>query len=344
MSKKVLITGCAGLLGSRLADWLVENEPTVNIVGIDDLSGGYRSNIHERVKYHHHDLSTNADNLDLLFTMHKPDIVYHFAAYAAEALSPFIRTYNYTNNLIATSNLINVSIKHDVKRFVFASSMAVYGNGTPPFDEDAARNPIDPYGVAKMACEMDIQIAGEQHGLDWCIIRPHNVYGAKQNIWDSYRNFIGIAMYKATAGDPITVYGDGLQTRAFSEMTDSLHPLWNAAVDPKASKQIINLGGIHHSTILEVASMVSEFSGAPIIHLPPRHEVRHAYPTWQKSVDILGFEHKTNLYDGIKSMWEWVQGQPKRPRQIWDTYELDKGLYPYWQKEALQDGFYKAEK
>jgi UDP-glucose 4-epimerase len=206
MSKTVLITGVAGLLGARLADWIVENEPTVNIVGIDDLSGGYKSNIHERVKYHHHDLSTNADKLDLLFTMHKPDIVYHFAAYAAEALSPFIRTYNYTNNLVATSNLINASIKHNVKRFVFTSTLAVYGDGVVPFHEDAILAPIDPYGVAKMACELDIQIAGTQHGLDWCIVRPHNVYGVKQNIWDSYRNVLGIWMYKKLHDQPFTIF------------------------------------------------------------------------------------------------------------------------------------------
>lgn len=343
MNKRtVLITGCAGLLGSRLADWIIENEPDVEVVGIDDLSGGYIENVNPKVRFQQLDLALDRDVVDKVFNHFKPDVVYHFAAYAAEALSPFIRTFNYTNNLLATSNLINSSIKFNVQRFVFTSTMAVYGDGTPPFSEEMSRNPIDPYGVAKMACEMDLEIAGVQHGLDWCIIRPHNMYGAKQNIWDSYRNFIGIAIYKGMIGDPITVYGDGLQTRAFSEMTDSLRPLWDAGFDPKASKQIINLGGIRHSTILEVANIVSELSGAPIIHLPPRHEVRHAYPTWQKSVDILGFEHKTDIYDGVKRMWEWAQVQPKRPRQIWEEYELDKGLYPYWNKEALQDGYYKT--
>jgi UDP-glucose 4-epimerase len=344
MSKTVMITGVAGLLGSRLADWILENEPNTIVVGIDDLSGGYLENVHRDVKFYKYDISQHPFLVDNLVSVYKPEVIFHMAAYAAEALSPFIRTFNYQNNLIATSNIINSAIRHNVRRVVFTSSMAVYGNGEPPFSEDSPRNPIDPYGVAKMACEMDLQIAGEQHELDWCIIRPHNVYGAKQNIWDSYRNFIGIAMYKGLVGDPITVYGDGLQTRAFSYIDDSLAPLWRAGFDEEASKQIINLGGIQESSILEVANIVSELSGASIIHLPPRHEVRHAYSTWQKSVDILGFEHKTNLYDGIKKMWDWAKEQPKRPRQIWDNYELDKGLYPYWQKEALQDGYYKTEK
>ncbi len=341
MKQTILITGVAGLLGSRFADWLIENKPDVDVIGVDDLSGGYMENVHPKVKFYKIDLGTNS--VANLFEQYKPDIVYHFAAYAAEALSPFIRNYNYTNNLLATSALVTQAIKHNVKRFVFTSSMGVYGFGNPPFDETSPRAPIDPYGIAKAACEQDIEVAGVQHGLDWCIIRPHNVYGAKQNIWDSYRNFIGIAMYKCLVGDPILVYGDGLQTRAFSEMTDSLAPLWVAGTDPRASKQIINLGGINKSTVLEAANIVKELAGGTIIHLPPRHEVKHAYPTWQKSVDVLGFEHKTDLYDGIKNMWEWAQKQPTRERFIWSEYELDKGIYEYWRPEALKDGFYKKE-
>lgn len=341
--RNILITGVAGLLGSRLADWIIENHPEVQVVGIDDLSGGYIENVNPKVRFQQIDLALDRDVLDKIFENFKPDVVYHFAAYAAEALSPFIRTFNYTNNLLATSNLVNCAIKYNVRRFVFTSSMGVYGHGTPPFSEDCPRNPIDPYGIAKTACEMDIEVAGTQHGLDWCIIRPHNVYGANQNIWDSYRNFIGIAIYKCLVGDPILVYGDGLQTRAFSEMTDSLLPFWVAGHDEKASKQIVNLGGITHSTVLDAANIVKELAGGSIIHLPPRHEVKHAFPTWQKSVDVLGFEHKTDLYDGIKNMWEWAQKQPKRERFIWSEYELDKGIYEYWRPEALKDGFYKKE-
>ena len=331
---KVLITGVGGLLGSRLADWIIENHPNAQVIGVDDLSGGYKDNINQKVIFYKIDLSK--DSIDFIFQHHQPDIVYHFAAYAAEALSPFIRQYNYSNNLVSTAGVVNACIKYSVKRLVFTSSMAVYGNGIPPFDESMPCMPVDPYGVAKMGCEIDIQIAGEQHGLDWCIIRPHNVYGAKQNIWDSYRNVLGIWMYKHLTGQPLTIFGDGSQQRAFSYIDDSLAPLWQAGTSVLASKEIINLGGIHEVSIKEAAeTLIEVMGGGEIKYLPPRHEVKYAFPTWQKSVDVLGFEHKTNLFDGLTKMWEWVKLQPSRPRQIWDTYELDKGIYSYWQKEML---------
>jgi UDP-glucose 4-epimerase len=336
MSKTVLITGVAGLLGSRLADWIVENHPDTTIVGIDDLSGGYVENVNKKVKFYQYDISRNIFSTHNLIESYKPDVIFHFAAYAAEALSPFIRNFNYQNNLLTTTNIINAAIKYGVRRVVFTSSMAVYGNGTPPFGEDAVRNPIDPYGVAKMACEMDLQIAGEQHGLDWCIIRPHNVYGAKQNVWDSYRNVLGIWMYKKLHDQPFTIFGDGEQTRAFSYIDDSVECLWKAGFLPECSKQIINLGGIHHVSIKEAAHTLAEVvGGSEIIHLPPRHEVKYAFPTWQKSVDLLGFQHKTDLHEGLTKMWEWVKQQPERPRQVWKEYELDKGIYEFWKKDAL---------
>jgi len=328
--KTILITGVAGLLGSRLADWIIKNKPEYNVVGIDDLSGGYKDNIHPKVKFYLLDLKD--PNLKIIFKEEKPDYVFHFAAYAAEGLSPFIRTYNYQNNLVATANIVNECIRHDIKRLVFTSTMAVYGHGEGGiFHEGMRRNPIDPYGVAKAGCEQDIEIANEQHGLDYCIIRPHNVFGANQNIWDKYRNVLGIWMYYHMEGKPITIFGDGTQKRAFSYIDDSLEPLWNAAIRPEASKQIINLGGIHEYSINEASDILAEvLGGAEKIYLEGRHEVHTAVPTFQKSIDILGFEHKTNLKEGLKKMWEWVQKQPKRERFVWDNYEIEKGIYTFW--------------
>ena len=332
MSKRVLITGVAGLLGSRLADWLIENVEDVVVCGIDDLSGGYRENINPKV--HFWEMNLTEHPIENCFQYFKPDYVFHFASYAAEGLSPFIREYNYVNNLQATAAIVNNCIKHDVKRLVFTSTLAVYGHGYGGiFDENQIPKPIDPYGVAKYGCEMDIQIAGEQHGLDWCIIRPHNVYGVKQNIWDKYRNVLGIWMYQHLNGEPMTIFGDGEQTRAFSFIDDSIEPLWNAAIRPEASKEIINLGGIEEISINIAAKTLQEIIGSgDVIHLEGRHEVKHSIPTFQKSIDILGFKHQTNLKEGLTKMWEWAKEQPKRERFVWPSYELDKGIYSYWKK------------
>ena len=331
-SKTILITGVAGLLGSRLADWIIENKPEYKVIGIDDLSGGFKENIHPKVNFWQMNLAEHP--IENCFEQHKPDYVYHFAAYAAEGLSPFIRKYNYTNNLLSTANIVTQCIKHDVKRLVFTSTMAVYGHGEGGiFHEDMLRNPIDPYGIAKMACERDIEIANEQHGLDYCIIRPHNVYGAKQNIWDKYRNVLGIWMYYHLNGKPITIFSDGTQKRAFSYINDSIEPLWNAAIKPEASKQIINLGGIHEYSINEAADTLAEvMGGAKKIYLEGRHEVHTAVPTYQKSIDILEFKHEHNLKEGLEKMWEWAKQQPMKERFVWPQYELDKGIYKFWEK------------
>jgi UDP-glucose 4-epimerase len=329
---RILITGVAGLLGSRLADYIIENHPEVHVVGMDDLSGGYKENVNPKVEFWQMNLVTHP--IENCFEVNKFDYVFHFAAYAAEGLSPFIRQYNYENNLVATARIINQCIKHDVKRLVFTSTLAVYGHGYGGiFDENQIPKPIDPYGVAKYGCEMDIQIAGEQHELDWCIIRPHNVYGIKQNIWDKYRNVLGIWMYQHMIGKPMTIFGDGEQTRAFSFIDDSLEPLWNAAVRPEASKQIINLGGVEEISIKDASKILQEvIGGGDIIHLEGRHEVKHSIPTYQKSINVLGFKHQTDLNEGLTKMWEWAKQQPMRDRFVWSDYELDKGIYSFWKK------------
>ena len=327
---KVLITGVAGLLGSRLADWIIENKPECQVVGLDDLSGGFKRNINPKVDFWQMNLIDHP--IENCFEVNKFDYVFHFAAYAAEGLSPFIRCYNYDNNLKSTARIVNECIKHDVKRLVFTSTLAVYGHGYGGiFDEDQQQSPIDPYGVAKYACEMDIQIANEQHGLDYTIIRPHNVYGIKQNIWDKYRNVLGIWMCQHLNGKPMTIFGDGEQTRAFSFIDDSIEPLWNAAVRPEASKQIINLGGIEETSIKEASEILREVIGeGEIVHLEGRHEVKNSIPTYQKSIDLLGFEYKTSMKEGLTQMWEWAKKQPMRDRFVWPEYEIEKGIYSFW--------------
>ena len=328
----VLITGVAGLLGSRLADWIVKNK-NIRVIGIDDLSGGYEENINSNVIFYKRNIAEH--DISDIFKKHKPDLVYHMAAYAAEGLSPFIRKFNYKNNVLATANVINNCIEHTVTRLIFTSSMAVYGygNNEPPFSEDLQPQPIDPYGIAKYACELDIKVAGEQHDLDWCIIRPHNVYGEKQNLWDRYRNVLGIWMYQKINNNPMTIFGDGNQKRAFSYVDDCLLPLWNAGTKSEANNEIINLGGIREYTINDACEILrSVVGGSDVVKLEKRHEVKYAYPTYQKSIDILDYQETTSLRDGLEKMWKWSLTQPNRKRFTWKNYEIDKGIYDYWKK------------
>lgn len=330
--KSILITGVAGLLGSRMAKWILENHPEYTVVGIDNLFGGYVENIPEGVIFYKRELAT--DNIKDIFEEYNFDYVFHFAAYAAEGLSPFMRKFNYSNNVLSTMSIVNECVTYKVKRLIYTSSMSVYGWGIKQgvmFDEQDVPAPIDPYAISKYACELDIKVAGEQHGLDWCIIRPHNVYGIGQNIWDKYRNVLGIWMYQIINGKPMSIYGDGEQTRSFSYIEDCLPSFWNAAILPGASKEIINVGGIYSYTINEAASVLGKITGhEEVVHLEPRHEVKWCVPTFQKSIDILGYEQKTSLEDGLREMWEWAKKQPNRKQYKWENYEITDGLYSYW--------------
>ena len=289
-------------------------------------------NVDPRVVFYKRELSS--DSIKDIFDKHEFEYVFHLAAYAAEGLSPFMRMFNDRNNMLSTDNIINECISHDVKRLIYTSSMSVYGWGErrgEEFDESDKPAPIDPYAVSKYACEMTIKIAGEQHGLDWCIIRPHNVYGEKQNIWDKYRNVLGIWMYKILHNEPMLIYGDGEQTRAFSYIDDCLPCFWNAAVFPEASKEIINVGGVKGYSINEAAELLCKITGYDKVeHKEARHEVKHAVPRPDKSIELLGYEQKTSLEEGLRKMWEWAKKQPDRPQYKWENYEITKGIYSFW--------------
>lgn len=336
----VLITGVAGFIGSRFAGWLQDNVPDVRIVGVDDLSCGYAENVPPGVEWHVMQLGVGDKHLLRLFASKHFDYVFHFAAYAAECLSPFIRRYNYQNNLVATAEIVNACIAAGtVKRLVFTSSIAVYGSGRPPFREDHQSRPIDPYGVAKLACEQDIAIAGEQHGLDWCVLRPHNVYGPGQSIWQRYRNVFGLWMSRRLAGLPLQIYGDGLQQRAFSYIDDCLPVIWRAATEPAAGRQVFNIGGTEPTTIREAAELCrSVMGGGEVEHCEPRHEVRQAWADATKAVDLLGYVDRTPLYDGLRAMWEWAKPAwrmfPERRDSDRIEPEIQQGLYGYWQQPA----------
>ena len=327
---KVFVTGCAGLLGANYARHLLQNGHEV--IGIDDLSGGYKAFVPKGEKFTFVKLNLERrKKLVDLFEEHKPDLLFHFAAYAAEGLSPFIRNYNYRNNLICSANLINECIKQNTK-VVFTSSMAVYGEQEPPFTEDKRPQPIDPYGIAKYAVECDLKLAHEQFGLRYNIVRPHNVLGIYQNIWDRYRNVIGIFIRKTLNGIPILVYGDGEQTRAFSDIKYYMEPF--DLLHNEFDGEIFNIGADKYFSLNEVAETVQKVGKkygyeVPIEHGEPRHEVKHAYCDHTKAKSMLQFRDETNLEELIDSIFVWAMKQPNRKVKNMD-YEVTKDIYDYW--------------
>ena len=327
---KIFVTGCAGLLGANYTRHLLANGHEV--IGIDDLSGGYKAFVTKGEKFSFVKLNLERrKKIVELFEEHKPEVLVHFAAYAAEGLSPFIRNYNYRNNLICSANLINECIKHDTK-FIFTSSMAVYGEQEPPFTEDKRPQPIDPYGIAKYAVECDLKLAHEQFGLRYNIVRPHNVLGIYQNIWDKYRNVIGIFIRKTLNGQPILVYGDGEQTRAFSDIKYYMEPFDRLLTEYDG--ETFNIGADKYFTLNEVAEAVQKVGKkygyeVPIEHGEPRHEVKHAYCDHTKAKSMLQFTDGTNLEELIESMFVWAMKQPNRKVKTME-YEVTKDIYDYW--------------
>ena len=327
---KIFVTGCAGLLGANYTRHLLANGH--HVVGIDDLSGGYKAFVAkgENFEFRKFNLERRKKVVEL-FEEHNPDVLVHFAAYAAEGLSPFIRNYNYRNNLICSANLINECINHKTK-MIFTSSMAVYGGQQTPFTEDKQPQPIDPYGVAKYAVECDLKMAQTQFGLRYNIVRPHNVLGKYQNIWDRYRNVIGIFIRKTLNGEPILVYGDGEQTRAFSDIQYYMEPFDILLTEHDG--EIFNIGADKFFSLNQVAETVQAIGKkygyeVPIEHGPPRHEVKHAYCDHTKAKNLLKFQDNTKLEELIEDVFVWAMKQPKRKVKDME-YEVTDGIYEYW--------------
>lgn len=329
MPRTVLVTGAAGFIGAHVARHCAELG--YRVVGLDDLSGGFRENVPAEVDFQEGSV-TDAALLAQLFETHRFEYVYHLAAYAAEGLSHFIRRFNYQTNLIGSINLINEAVKHEVSCFVFTSSIAVYGAGQTPMSEELVPAPEDPYGVSKYAVELDLKAAHEMFGLPYIIFRPHNVYGELQNIADRYRNVIGIFMNQVLQGQPMTVFGDGTQTRAFSHVDDVAPIIARAPSIPSAYNQVFNVGADQPYSVLSLASEVAKaFGVAPNVkHLDARNEVVHAFSSHAKVTRHFGASTPVTLEDGIGRMAAWVKAHGPRTPVVFKNIEVRKNLPPSW--------------
>lgn len=327
--QKVLITGCAGFIGAHVARHCLALGQEV--VGLDDLSGGFLTNIPPQVKFVQGSV-TDRNLVTKLFANEKFDLIYHLAAYAAEGLSHFIRRFNYETNLQGSINLINESVNHDIKCFVFTSSIAVYGPGQLPMTEEMKPEPEDPYGISKYAVELDLAAARKMFGLNYIIFRPHNVYGELQNLSDRYRNVIGIFMNQVMAGEAMSVFGDGTQTRAFSHIDDVAPVIARAPAVDVAYNHIFNVGADTPYTINELAEEVAAAFDVPakIRHLEPRNEVMHAHSSHDKLRKAFGEQPGISLRDGIRRMAAWARERGTMEPTIFDKIEIQKNLPPSW--------------
>jgi UDP-glucose 4-epimerase len=328
--RRVLVTGGAGFIGAHVSDALIRRGSRVTV--LDDLSGGFDDNIPPGANFVRGSI-TDAARVDRLFVDGRFDYVFHLAAYAAEGLSHFIKRFNYTNNLIGSVNLLNASINHGVKGFVFTSSIAVYGASPElPMTEATVPHPEDPYGIAKYAVEQELFSSRAMFGLDFIIFRPHNVYGPRQNIADRYRNVVGIFMNQILQGQPMTIFGDGSQTRSFSYI-DDVAPLMAEAIDVDGAwNEVYNIGADSSCTLNELAHLVAAAMGVEpeIRYVPARVEVAHARASHEKLRRVFGSHQQTALPHGLRSMAAWVRERGARVSRPFEDIEIARNLPEVW--------------
>lgn len=326
----ILVTGGAGFIGSHVAEELYRRGNRVMV--LDDLSGGFPENVVPGVELIQGSINDSA-LVNRLFEENRFDYVYHLAAYAAEGLSHFIKRFNYNNNLIGSVNLINAAINTDVKCFVFTSSIAVYGASPElPMTEETLPHPEDSYGIAKLAVEQELRVCHEMFGLNSIIFRPHNVYGERQNLGDKYRNVVGIFMNQIMQGKPMSVFGDGSQTRAFSYVGDLTPVMADAIETPEAYNQVFNVGADQPCSVMELARAVAKAMGVEpdILCLPPRNEVLNAYSSHEKVRRVFGERRLYSLDEGLERMAVWARHNGVRSSQKFEHIEVEKNFPRAW--------------
>ena len=307
MSMKIFITGVAGFLGSHLAKRLLGLGH--EIYGNDNLIGGEILNIDKtKVKF----FDVDCCNLDKMTEITKNmDVVYHCAATAHEGLSVFSPNIITKNIFQASVVTITAAIKNNVKRFIYCSSMARYGNQKSPFNEEMIPKPVDPYGIAKVAGEDVLKVLADLNNMEWNIAVPHNIIGPNQKYDDPFRNVLSIFINRNLQKKPSIIYGDGKQVRCFSYIDDVIFCLEKLALDKNINKEIVNIGPDEEmTTISDIAKMVANetgFNGDPIHVLDRPQEVKFATCSADKSRKLLNYKTQTKLMDAIKKTCEFIK-------------------------------------
>jgi UDP-glucose 4-epimerase len=329
MKRAVLITGAAGMVAHHVTNRLVEK---YHVVGLDDLSGGSRLNIHPDIRFIEGSCLDSA-KLKRICNAYSPRFIIHCAAMAAENLSHNVRAFTYANNLVGEANVRNAAVNFDVECMVSLSSIAVMGHQQPPFTEDTQPHPADPYGISKYAGELDAKTAKEFFGLNYVVFRPHNVIGTKQNMADRYRNVAAIFCRAIREGRPLPIFGDGLQTRAFSPVSYVADIIAASLERPNCWNQIFNVGSDEPMTIMELKRMLEEIEHRefPVEHLETRPEAVHAHMTHEKAKCYFSDIEQTETVAAVlidMLMEARLDGVP--PYQQGPEIEVAKNLPPSW--------------
>ncbi len=319
--KTVIITGSAGLIGSHLCHRFLDLG--YQVVGIDSLIGGYSSNMpktHPNFVWKQIDILDHKNLLEI-FKTYPAEVVIHCAALAHEGLSVFSPKTIVENIYAGTASVCSAACATGVATFINTSSMARYGEGTPPFKESHVPNPIDPYGLAKVHSEEHLKLMSDIYGIKIITMVPHNVCGPHQCYSDPFRNVMSIFANQLKRDKPIYIYGDGNQKRSFSHVLDCVDAFIVAynTRDTIASGEVFNIGPGEDTeiTITQLAKRVSQYfnvdSDSNIQHLPGRpREVKYAWVSTEKAVRLLDYKINFTTDDVIRDTVNWMRQQPNR--------------------------------
>lgn len=332
---KIFITGVAGFLGSNLADYYVNKG--YKVVGCDNLIGGDEQNVNDKVEFHRAD----CENLELITKiMNGSDVVCHAAAYAHEGLSNISPTLICNSNVTGSVSVFTAAIINKVKRILYCSSMARYGNIKMPFSEEDIPNPIDPYGVSKLAAEKILKILCETHNIEYNIAIPHNIIGPKQKYDDPFRNVASIMINLMLQGRQPIIYGDGQQKRCFSDVDDCIYCLDKLMLDPNIKSQTVNIGPDENLiTINELFEKISnklKFNENPLYFKDRPNEVKLASCSSDKARKILGYETRNSLDYSLDKLIDYIKLNGTKNFKYGYKLEIDNEVTPEtWKKKIF---------
>ena len=333
--KKILVTGVAGFLGSHLSEKLVDLGHQV--IGLDNMIGGYEDNVPKKIEFHNVDC---CDFEKIKILMKKVDVVYHCAATAHEGLSVFSPFEITKNNYLASISIFSAAVNERVKRIIFCSSMARYGDQKAPFVETMKPKPVDPYAISKVAAEEVLKNLCELNGIEWVIAVPHNIIGPRQKYDDPFRNVVSIMINRMLQGKAPIIYGDGNQTRCFSYIDDCLSCLIPMLDQKNLNKEIINIGPdeefVTINKIAEICSNITGMNLKPIYKKDRPKEVKHAVCSADKARTLLNYKTNVSLKEGIEKTFEYIKKRGVRPFDYNIKIEINNELTPStWKNKEI---------